>query len=199
MAFRRRDVASAEDGDERIVSGLLGGEPWAAAALFDRHGKHVRRVLTRVLGATDRDAEELVQEVFARAWEGIERLSGPAALGAWLTNIAVFTAREEIRRRRRRRWLSFFAEVPEVEAAWADADIREAARSVYRILDRLPADERIPFALRALEGMELTELAAACETSVATVRRRLARAEARFFKLARNYECLLPWLEEEQR
>jgi hypothetical protein len=31
--------------------------------------------------------------------------------------------------------------------------------------------------------------------SLATVRRRLVRAERRFFKLARQYEALAPWLE----
>ncbi len=177
------------------MEGLKARAPWAGALLVGRYGDHVRRVIARVLGATDQEHADLVQEVMSRAWEGVGRLSEAAALKGWITNVAVFTAREALRRRRRRRWLSFLAEPPEPEAAWASPDLREAAQCVYRILDRMPIDERIPFALRALEGMELVELAAACDMSLATVRRRLASAEARFFKLARQCEALAPWME----
>jgi RNA polymerase sigma-70 factor, ECF subfamily len=184
-------------GNERLVAGLRAREPWASAALVQRYREHVRRVLMRLLGADDPgDAGELVQDVFVRAWRGIGGLKDPRALKAWLTHIAVFTARAAIRRRRRRRWLSFFAEVPEPEVAWAGSEMKEAARAVYLIFERMPADERIPFALRNLDGSSLEETAHACGMSFATVRRRLARAERRFLKLAREYEALQPWLEQ---
>jgi RNA polymerase sigma-70 factor (ECF subfamily) len=186
--------AAAEPGDERLVAGLKAGEAWATAALVDRYGAHIRRVLMRVLGGEDSEHGDLLQEVLTRAWEGIDHLADPQALRGWLTGISVFTARGAIRRRRRRRWLAFFGEVPELEAAWAGPDMQEAARCVYRIFERMPEDERIPFALRMLDGMDLEETAAACGMSVSTVRRRLTRAERRFFKLAREYEALAPWV-----
>jgi RNA polymerase sigma-70 factor (ECF subfamily) len=184
------------DGDERLVRGVRAGEAGAMAALIDRHGTHVRRVLLRVLGQGDSEHGDLVQEVFTRAWQGIGRLETAGALKAWLTRIAVFVARGAIRRRRRKKWLSFFHEVPEPEVTAASPDVQEAAACVYRILDRLPVDERIPFTLKMLDGMDLESTAAACGMSVATVRRRLARAERRFFRLARQCEALAPWLEE---
>jgi len=192
------DAPVSEVDEQRLVGGLRQGAPWATAALVDRHGTYLRRVLIRVLGADDREHQDLLQEVFTRALEGIGRLSEASALKAWLTNIAVFTAREAIRKRRRRRWLSFMADVPEPEPtqSWAGPDLREAAGCVYRIFERMPADERIPFALRMLHGMDLVETAVACGMSVATVRRRMARAEQRFYKLARQYEALTPWWED---
>jgi RNA polymerase sigma-70 factor (ECF subfamily) len=188
--------AGDDAGTERLVAGLRAREPWASAALVHHYGDHVRRVLLRLLGG-DAQAEgsELVQDVFVRAWRGVGNLKEPRALKAWLTHIAIFVARGAIRRRRRRRWLTFFAEVPEPEVAWAGGDVQDAARAVYAIFERMPADERIPFALRNLDGAGLEETAAACGMSFATVRRRLARAERRFFKLAREYEALTPWLE----
>lgn len=188
------DAAAETTEDQRLVAGLRNREAWAAAALVDRHGPHVRRVLVRVLGADDGEHRDLLQEVFTRAFAGIGRLAEAGALKAWLTHIAVFTAREAIRRRRRRRWLWFVDELPEREAVCADPELREAAQAVYRVLDRLPVDERIPLALRLLEGMELEATAAACGMSVATVRRRLARAEDRFYRLAREHEALAPWI-----
>jgi RNA polymerase sigma-70 factor, ECF subfamily len=181
---------------ERLVAGLRGRQPWAAAALVERYRDHVCRVLVRLLGADD-DGErgDLVQDVFVRAWRGIGNLKDPQALKAWLTHIAVFAARAAIRRRRRRRWLTLFSEVPEPQVPWAGPEVKEAASAVYAIFERMPADERIAFALRNLEGSSLEETAQACGMTFATLRRRLARAERRFYKLAREYEALSPWLE----
>ena len=183
--------------DVALVAALRRGEAWAPGALIDRYRDLVRRVLMRVLGGDDGEQADLVQEVFTRAWQGIGQLDDARALRAWLTRIAVFAARGVIRRRRRRRWLAFFERVPEPEPVWAGPEMQEAARSVYRIFDRLPVDERVPFSLRTLGGLDLEATADACGMSVATVRRRLARAERRFFKLARACEALAPWLEEE--
>jgi RNA polymerase sigma-70 factor, ECF subfamily len=190
---RPRD-GSTDATDERLLAGLRRREGWATAALVERHGQHVRRVLIRVLG-DDPEHADLLQDVFTRAWAGIDQVASPASLKAWLTRIAVFTARGAIRRRRRRRWLLFFAEVPEQAAAWAGPELQDAAGAVYKVFARMPVDERIPYALRVLDGMDLEATAAACGMSLATVRRRLARAERRFFKLAREYEALAPWLE----
>jgi RNA polymerase sigma-70 factor, ECF subfamily len=177
---------AGETGEDelRLVRGLRAREPWAAAAVVERHLHHVRRVLVRVMGAGDPELDDLVQEVFTRALAGAHRLSFDGALSSWLTSVAVFTGRETIRRRSRWRWLHFMAELPERPALEVPGEVSDAARAVYGLLDRLPADERIVFALRALEGMDLCELAAACRVSVPTVRRRLARAEKRFHALA---------------
>jgi RNA polymerase sigma-70 factor (ECF subfamily) len=180
--------------DDRLVAGLRAQEPWAAHALATHYGDHVRRVLFRVLGGFDGDAADLAQETFLRALRGIGQLADPRALKAWLTNVAVFTARAEIRRRRRRRWVPFSA-TPEPRTSWAGPELQDAADAVYHIFDRMPEDERVPFALRAMMGLDLAETAAACAMSFSTVRRRLERAERRFFKLAREYDSLRPWLE----
>lgn len=190
------DSAREQTDDARLVAALKAREPGAVEALLRRYGNHLRRVLTRVLGSDDTETPDVLQEVAVIAWQSIGRLSDPLALKAWLTQIAVFTARGLIRRRHRQRWLSFFEELPERSVPWASPEMQEAARAVYRIFDRMPVDERIPFALRMLDGLELEATAEACGMSLATVRRRLVRAERRFHKMARQCDALLPWLDE---
>ena len=177
-----------------LLRGLREHEPWAAAVLVDRHLDHVRRVLVRVMGARDPEFDDLVQEVFRRALAGAHQLSSGGALTSWLTSIAVFTGREAIRHRSRWRWLHFTADPPERAAPQASPEVSEAARTVYAVLDRLPVDERIAFALHAIDGMDLREVAAACGVSVPTIRRRLSRAEQRFFALAGKCESLSSWV-----
>jgi RNA polymerase sigma-70 factor (ECF subfamily) len=183
-------------GERALLAALHDGQASAAAALYDRFSPSVERTLVRILG---RDAEvvDLLNEVFLRALRRIDRVVDAEALGMWLTRIAVFAAREHIRATRRRRWLLFFepAELPEPETNQALPEVREAVAHLYRALDALPVDDRLAFTLRYLEEMELTEVAAACEVSLATAKRRLARAEKRFVAISRRDPLLGSWLE----
>jgi RNA polymerase sigma-70 factor (ECF subfamily) len=182
--------------DAELVRAAQAGDRAARVALYERHGDHVERVLSRVLGF-QRDLDDLHHDVFVRALASLGNIDEPAALKGWLTRIAVHVALETIDRRRRRRWLWFLPdhELPEVTAVVASGEVRDALAATYAVLGRLPADERVAFALRFIDGMELTEVAAACETSLATIKRRLARASARFEAAARREPALVPWLE----
>ena len=182
--------------DATLVSALQSGQPAARAELFDRYAPHAQRVLTRVLGH-DGEIADLLHDVFARALTQIDRLEDPTALKAWLTAIAVFTAREHIRRRVRTRWLRFFAseDLPDLPASVAGEEVRESLRRTYAVLDRLGVDDRIAFSLRFIEGLDLGDVAAACGVSLNTIKRRLARAEKRFVALARGEPALHDWLE----
>jgi RNA polymerase sigma-70 factor (ECF subfamily) len=183
------------DTDAGLVVALRAGRQSAKAALFDRYGRHVQRVLSRVLGP-DPDIQDLLQDVFVSALESIDRLSDPNALRPWLSRIAVFTARGRIRRRVRWRFIRSepMEELTEVEANSASAEVSEALRATYRVLNQLPPDERIAFALRFIDGMELTEVAEASEVSLATIKRRLVRAQRRFVDIARHEPSLHEWL-----
>lgn len=185
--------------DAALVAGLRAGEPWARAALFDRYAPQVERMLRRVLGH-ERHTEmaDLVHDAFVQALASIDGLRDVEALPAWMQTIAARTAYRAIRARRARRWLRFWEpeEIPDVAAPDVDPSVREAHRRTYAVLERLPAEERLLFALRYIDGMELERMAALREVSLATLKRRLARAEDRFVKLAEHDEVLRAWLQE---
>lgn len=182
--------------DAALVHGFRRGDPGARAALYDRHADHVHRVLYRILGFHP-DLADLHHDVFVRALGSLPRLEDPGALKGWLTMIAVHVAHTAITRRKRRSWLWFLPgdELPEVEANAASGEVLDALRATYAVLDTLPAEERIAFALRFIDGMELTEVAAACATSLATIKRRLGRAGERFAAEARKQPALEAWLD----
>jgi RNA polymerase sigma-70 factor (ECF subfamily) len=185
----------APESDEVLVLALRARHPDAGTQLFDRYAPHVRRVLVRVMGP-DSEILDLVHDVFVTALESVHRLMDPKALRAWLTQIAVFTARARIRRRVRGRILRFlpFGDLPEPELPPADFEASQAMQAVYRVLDGLDTDQRIAFALRFIAGMELTEVAASCNVSLATIKRRLARAQGTFGAAAEREPALAEWL-----
>lgn len=187
------------DEDVELARQLKAGARQASWVLVDRHGGHIRRVLVNVLGP-DADVPELLQEVFVRALNGVSGLRDDARLKAWLTRIAVFVAREHIRARvRQRRLLRSLPDELEISENIASEELREAVARTYAVLSLLSLDQRIVFALRYVQGLELSELAEACGVSLATVKRRLARAETRFIRLASREPALRPWLEEGRR
>lgn len=192
-----RALPSVRD-DVALVEGLRAGEAWARAALFDRYAPLVERILRRIMGH-DRHTEmaDLVHEAFVQALSSLDRLRDAAALPAWMQAVAAHTAYKAIRARRARRWLRFWEpeDIPEVPVDGVDPEVAEAYRRTYAVLERFPADERVAFSLRYLEGMDVARVAATCGVSLATIKRRLARAEQRFVRAAQRDEVLRPWLE----
>ena len=85
--------------------------------------------------------------------------------------------------------------MPEAPRAGHDHDATATLRAVYAAIDTLPADDRLAFTLRYVSELELTEVAAACQVSLATIKRRLTRAEARFQQAARTSPLLSQRLE----
>jgi RNA polymerase sigma-70 factor (ECF subfamily) len=186
--------------DHALLEALRRGDPSASLALYDRHAPHLRRVLARVMGVDD-ELPELLHDTFVAALGSLDGLRDESCLQAWLTRIAVFTARGCIRRRRRRRWLEFRAPeaVEETPVSHAEPEDVQALRRAYVALGKLDVDERIVFTLRYLEQMTVDEAADACGVSAATVKRRLARAEQRFSALAREDPVLRTWVDESPR
>ncbi|MEZ4309603.1 MAG: sigma-70 family RNA polymerase sigma factor [Polyangiaceae bacterium] len=184
---------SAAATDEQLVEACKAGERWAAAELLTRFAPLVERLLRRVLGH-DRELEDLTQEALATVLTSVHQVRDPAALRGWVAQIAVHTAHRAIRKRRLHRWLLFWAPRPELELPRTSAPARRS-----RVCTRCSGSCRpisASLALRFIEEMPLEDVARACGTSLATIKRRLSRAEKRFLALARRDPVLAARIEE---
>lgn len=191
-----------ERDDAELLRRLQRGDPWAKAVLFERYGALVERIARRILGVERHTTfADVVHDAFVSAYASVHQVTDAAALTSWMKSVAVHTACKSIRQHKARSWLSFFSpeDLPEPAARGADAELREAHDRTYRLLGSFPLEERAAFALRYIEGMELTEAAAACGVSLATIKRRIARAEARFVRAAQRDPVLATWIEEGTR
>lgn len=191
------------ESDVALVQGLRADNAGAKAAFFSRYAPEVERLITHLIGF-DRELADILQEVFVQALSSLHNLRDPAALKPWLFRIATHCARRTLRSRSRRAWLRFFVDAEEEArhepvTRGPDVEGAESVQAVYAVLRKLPANERIAFALRHIDGMELSEVAAACSVSLATIKRRLNRSEARFLRSARSHPTLRAWVEESSR
>ncbi len=179
--------------DAALVESLKAREPGSAELLFSRYATHVEHVIVSTV-RFDPEVPDLVHEVFVRALEGIRSLRESWALKAWIGGVARFTALGFLRdRRMRSRWLvaSPYDEANEPEAVGASFEVIRTLARTYAVLDALPADESTAFSLRVIEGMTLTKIAEVAGVSLATVKRRLTRAERLFWQRARRDPMLL--------
>ncbi len=185
--------------DVALVEAARRGQRDAARRFYERYADLIERVIARVVGV-DAELADLVQDALVRALHGLARVRDAQALPDWVMRVAVSTATDCLRRRRtRRRFLSFWEPAtgeaePPAPAAELDEAGSEAVRATYAILARLSIEERVAFVLRTIDGRELGEIAAACGCSLATVKRRLKRAETKFTKMAKRDPVLSEWL-----
>ena len=186
-------------GDNTVADALRAGDGRAIAQLFDRYGAHIERVLVRTIGR-DTEMEDMVQDVFLGAYRSGPNYQGnDEQLKAWVSRIAVFTARGYLRKRKRKWWLrsSDPGQMPEQSSREPSPHTAEVLRRTYAALAQMDAELRIPFALRELESMELAEIADSCDCSLSTIKRRLARARKAFVRLAKKDPILRDWLGDE--
>ena len=167
--------------DAVLVLAGRSGEAWATEALFRRHARMANGLAFRLLGR-DSDVDDLVQESFAQAFSGLDRLKEPQAFASWLGAIVVRTAHKMIRRRRLMARLGFdrgalAIDLDALVGPQVPADDAIDLRRVYALVEKLPANVRIPLVLRRVEGLALDEIAKLVGASLATVKRRIDEGE----------------------
>ncbi|MCA9574407.1 MAG: RNA polymerase sigma factor [Sandaracinaceae bacterium] len=175
-------VAAPAPDDEFLVMRALSGDHWAEEALYRRHVGDVLCLARRML-RNDADAEDVVQDVFVSAFDELEDLQNADRFGAWVRRMTVNRVYKRMRRQRLRRLLgldrTFEACAPLASQASerAGQEARADLRIIDRALDRLGAAERIAWILRRLHGHSLGEVADLVGCSLATAKRRIARAD----------------------
>ena len=181
--------------DEDLVRDCLRQRAGAQAALWDRYYPTVRRLVSRASGP-GREIDDAIQEIFIRLYRKLPGLRDPSALRAFVISITVRVIKSEQRGRWIRRWLGLSSdgETPDRAGDPVDLEAREALARFYGILDRLAPRHRTAFVLRHIDGLELTEVAAALDISLATIKRWLPRIARRVFSQAHSDPRLAPYL-----
>ncbi len=134
----------------------------------------------RLLG-NPTEAEDISQEVFLKAFERFEELSGSPTVGGWLKTVARNLSLNHLSRYRAR-WRFFSELAPEDEGddravEWAAPDTHEdqvttadQRRLLEAALHKLPEAQRVPLVLYHFEELGYEEIAAKLRVSLAKVK-----------------------------
>jgi RNA polymerase sigma-70 factor (ECF subfamily) len=169
------DAATA---DRAALERMARGDQEALAQLYDRYGRLVYSLALRIV-RDQRDAEEIVQEVFSQAWRQSGRYSaGRGSVVAWVLTLTRSRAIDRMRGRRARPEATAsetaLADLPD-NAPAADEQLAWAARTaqVRAALDSLPFLQRTAIELAFYEGLTHVEIAERLEQPLGTVKTRI--------------------------
>ena len=172
----------AEDAIARLVEQARAGDPDARRQLYTQHVDRVFRTVRGML-RSDADAEDVTQDALLTVLTSLNTYvrRPDARFAAWVTTIAVNTARRRFRRRRPE--LTATGELPETPDDAADPaealDRARQRRALLIALGELPERERAIVSLRYGAGLNASEIAAAVGIEPATIRKVLERARTR--------------------
>ncbi len=173
-----RDLDAAAD--DVLVSLAQRGDQKAFRHLVHRHHERVRNLLFAIFH-DEHLVEDLAQEVFIKAYEALPSFRFESSFYTWLYRIAINKGRDEMRRRKLRRFFSLQqlddGARAELEARVAEkpADL-DAPDLVALGLRTLPDHQREVVIMKDLQGFSYEEIADILHIEVGTVKSRLSRA-----------------------
>lgn len=168
--------------------------PPTLEAVYRDHFDFVYRRAVR-LGGPRIDAEDIAQEVFLVVARKLDTFDGSAQLTTWLYGITLNVVRSARRRQRLLAWFESEAALPpDAPLESLDrAEVREAHRIAYEILEKMSAKKREVFILAELEDLSCEEIARIVDAKTETVWSRLHYAREDFARaLARRQKREAP-------
>ena len=191
------DLLQADD--SALVSALGAGDPRAPRVIWQRFVGLVYLILRRALGQMRdvRVVDDLAHAVFTDLFRQVVTLREPSTLPTVIITITSLIAQRELRKRWFRRWLKLLPARnagQSLRGAPPDPEVRQALGRFYEILNKLSARDRMAFVLRSLVGLELGEVAAALDLSLASTKRHLAHARAKMVHHVEQDPVLVDYL-----
>jgi RNA polymerase sigma-70 factor, ECF subfamily len=190
--------------DRELLEAARGGDESAFRHLIERHRKDLHAHCYRMLGSLH-DAEDALQDALLRAWRGLPRFEGRSSLRTWLYTIATNTCLNAIARRPARALPIDYGPAADphdpgdealAESTWIEPypdehlglagglsapearyERRESVELAFvAALQHLAPRPRAVLILREVLGLSAREVAAALDTTVASVNSALQRA-----------------------
>ena len=167
--------------DAQLVALGCKGDTQALGVLYRKHAPFAINLAARIEGSS-RDIEDIVHDAFLRAFERLNDLSDRAAFRSWLGAIVVHAVRSRMRRGRLMSLLGMGkssepVDLDAIASSDASPHTRAQIAQIYALPRTLPTDDRIAWTLRAVEGHDLDTVARLTQCSLATVKRRITRAQ----------------------
>jgi RNA polymerase sigma factor (sigma-70 family) len=144
-----------------------------------------------MLGGSGSDAEDVLQDVFLRAYRSLRVDARPVSLRAWLYRVAHNRCIDTLRRPVPPPSDIFEMSRTPAHDPCAEVERREDLQRLVADVRRLPEQQRSALLMREMDGMSYADLAVALETSVPAVKSLLVRARIGLVEAieARDADC----------
>ena len=179
-----------EQSDAELIAAVLKGDTASFEPLVARYSPRIFATARRY-ARRDSEVEDIVQEVWTKAYQKLSSFRGEAPFEHWLMRLAVRTCYDFLRGHQRNRETTF-SELSEPESDWLDRYVNDpssaaedaaAARQLLdRVLSQMAPAARMVITLLEIEERPVKEIAKLTGWSVALVKVRAFRARAEMRK-----------------
>lgn len=181
------EVPVEQKDDDVLITLFQGGDERAFRVLVERYQERIRNLIYSILNRRD-VVDDLAQEIFIRVYEALPKFRFESSFYTWLYRVAVNKVRDEMRRKKAKRFLS-------LQKLMDDADTELTMKMaippedhamdevIEKALTALPEKFRLPVVLKDIDGLSYEEIAEILECEVGTVKSRLSRARFQLRKI----------------
>ena len=178
--------------DDQLLALFRAGSDEAFNTLHDRYRQRLFAYVRQMLASQSRqDAEDVLQDVFVRAFGALRADDRQVNVRAWLYRVAHNRCIDHLRRP-----IPAPADVFEMSRTplhdpLEDAQRREDLRRLVTDVGRLPEQQRSALLMREIDGMSYADLATALDVTVPAVKSLLVRARLGLVEAAeaRTTDC----------
>ncbi len=180
-----------EQTDAELIAAVLKGDAASFEPLVQKYSPRIFATARRY-ARRENEVEDIVQEVWLKAYQKLGSFRGEAPFEHWLMRLAVRTCYDFLRHHQRNREAAF-SELSEPESDWLDrfisqpenaSESSEAARQlIERILEQLSPAARLIITLLEIEERSVKEIARLTGWSIPLVKVRAFRARAEMKKI----------------
>ena len=173
------DLQESSTVETALVKQAASGDRHAFGQLVERYQRPMASVVSRLVPQPE-DVNDILQDVFVRAWRGLPNFRGDAQFSTWLYRIAVNTAlKHRAKYKVERESIStddMLIELPQDndnDNPAKQAEQKEQGKIVREAVNRLPEKQRVVVVLHYFEGYSCEEISQMVDCSVGTVWSRL--------------------------
>lgn len=184
-------LAPMERTDAELIAAVLAGDAASFEPLIQRYQPRVFATARRY-ARRENEVEDIVQEVFIKAYQKLPGFRGEAPFEHWLMRMTLRTCYDFLRAHQRNRELNF-TDISDEESDWLEKfrhspessrdDADAAKQLVRRVLEQLSPDARLIIQLLEIEDRSVKEIAKLTGWSVPLVKVRAFRARAQMKKI----------------
>ncbi|MDH3891806.1 MAG: sigma-70 family RNA polymerase sigma factor [candidate division Zixibacteria bacterium] len=162
--------------DFELIRAIQNGDMVAFNGMVERYKDRLMNVIGRMLSSTE-EAEDIVQETFIRVYQHRQSFNFQHCFSTWIYTIALNLARNELRKRKKFKFLDIF-DMQGSEAEFAvDPELPSRLPQVLEAaVKALPEKYRTAFLLRDVQEMSYEEVAKILGVPLGTVKSRVNRA-----------------------
>jgi RNA polymerase sigma-70 factor, ECF subfamily len=183
--------------DTELIKAVLAGDTGSFEPLVVKYQPRVFAT-ARKYARRESEVEDIVQEVFLKAFQKLATFRGESPFEHWLMRLAVRTCYDHLRAHQRNRE-QVLAEITEEESQWlekvsstfdpADEQAASAARLIiHKLLEHLSPESRLIIQLLEIEEKSLKEIAQLTGWSIPMIKVRAFRARVAMRKVLARLE-----------